>query len=179
MSKPPQIVIGVPGRWTDRKDITTSIASKSGGYLFAGMLMTRIGTKDVFTLEIYDHDPRLKDAFAIAGRGRLTEHDLKAIASHTFTLYLVGEGGSSEAAQKVLHAAHALLKSGGLAVKVESSGTAHRAEQWADFCAHDLLGMLLEAYVTYVGSDGVYYSCGMQNLGLRDAIVEADIPPSD
>jgi hypothetical protein len=50
MAKSLQTVIGVPGRWPDRSDIVTSIASRSGGYLFAGMVMMKIGSKDGFTL---------------------------------------------------------------------------------------------------------------------------------
>lgn len=179
MSKSPQIVIGVPGRWPNRSDIVTSIASRSGGYLFAGMVMMKIGTKDGFTVEIYDHDPNLKRAFSVAGRGNLTDEDLNAIASHTFTLYLVGEGGSVDAAKRLLHAANGLLKAGGLAVKVESTGVAHRADQWTELCGHDHVVNLQQAYVTYIGGDGVYYSCGMHNLGYPDAVVEANISPND
>jgi hypothetical protein len=179
MSKSPQTVIGVPGRWTTRSDIVSAIASQSGGYLFAGMAMVKIGTQDAFSLEVYDHDPSLKKAFSIAGHGRLSEQDLEAIGSHTFTLYLGAPGGSVAAAKNLLHAANGLLKAGGLAVKVESTGTAHRADQWAEFCSHDHLGSLLQAYVNYVGSEDVYYSCGMHNLGHPDALVEADISPND
>jgi hypothetical protein len=179
MAKSPQIVVGIPGRWPNRSDIVTSIASRSGGYLFAGMVMMNIGTRDRFTVEIYEHDPNLKNAFSIAGRGRLTEEDLDAIGSHTFTLYVVAQGGSIDAATRLLHAVNGLLKSGGLAVKVESTGTARRADQWAEFCTHDRRGNLLQAYVTYIGGDGVYYSCGMHNLGHPDAVVEADLSPDD
>jgi hypothetical protein len=179
MPKPPQTVIGIPGRWTNRSDIVASIATRSDGYLFAGMVMMKIETKDTFKLEIHEHDPNLKNAFAIAGRGRLTSEDLEAIGSHTFTLYLVADGGSADAAKKLMHAANALLKSGGIAVKIESAGTAHRADQWAQYCARDNLGALLQAYVTYVGGKGVFYSCGMHNMGYPDAVVEADISPND
>ena len=150
MSKSPQTVIGIPGRWLNRSDIVTSIASRSGGYLFAGMVLMRIGTKDDFILEIHEHDPNLKTAFSIAGRGRLTDEDLETIGSHTFTLYLVAQGGSIDAAKKMLHATNGLLKSGGLAVKIESTGTGHRSDQWAEFCAHDHRGSLLQAFVTYI-----------------------------
>src|SRR5439155_18812238 len=105
-------VIGIPGRWPSRSDIVTSIASRSEGYLFAGMVMMKIGTKEGFTLEIHEHDPNLTNAFSIAGRGRLTDQDLEAIGSHTFTLYLVAQGGSIDAAKKLLHAANGLLKAG-------------------------------------------------------------------
>jgi Domain of unknown function (DUF4261) len=179
MHKSPQTVIGIPGRWPSRSDIITSIASRSGGYIFAGVVMMKIGAKAGFSLEIHEHDPNLRNAFSIAGRDRLTDADLEAIGSHTYTLYLAAEGGSVEAAKKLLHAGNALLKSGGLAVKIESTGTAHRAHQWEEYCAHDHLGNLLQAYVTYIGSKAVHYSCGMHNLGHPDAIVAAIIPSND
>lgn len=138
-----------------------------------------IATKNAFRLEIYEHDPNLKKAFSIAGRGRLTEEDLEAIGSHTYTLYLIADGGSADVAKKLLRATNALLKSGGIAVKIESAGVAHRVDQWAEFCSHDHPGSLLQAFVIYIGGDGFYYSCGMHNLGHRDVIVEADIEPDE
>ena len=174
-----QTVIGVPGQWANRSDIVTSIASRSDGYLFAGMVMIKTGETGGFLLNIHDRDPELENAFSIAGRGSLKEQDLNAIGSHTFVLYLGGEGGSINAGKKLLHAANALLKSGGLAIKIESAGIAHSSEQWSAFCARDDIGALLSAYVTYVGGAGVYYSCGMHNLGHSDITVEAKIPPAD
>ena len=179
MSKKIRTVIGVPGRWRDRKDILASIVNRSDGYVFAGMAMVKIGANDAFSLEVYDHDPDLRRAFSIAGRGRLRDEDLDAIDSHTFILYLAGEGGSIDAAKKLLHAANALLKAGGLAVKIESAGTAYRGDQWAEFCANDHVTNLLQAYVALVGGKGSYYSCGMHNLGLADAAVDAEISADD
>lgn len=180
MAKSLQIVIGIPGRWPDRADIITSIAERSGGYLFAGMFMVKIGSKDSCRVEIYERDPNLKNAFVLAGRERLTENDLENIEQHNFTLYLVADGGSFDSAKKLLHAANAILKAGGIAVKVESAGTAHSASQWAAFCNCDFSEMiLLQAFVTYIRGEGIYYSCGMHNLGLQDAIVEADIDPDE
>ena len=135
-----QTVICIPGQWPTRSDIVTSIASRSDGYLFAGRVVMKIGTKEGFGLEAREHDSKLKDAFSIAGFGRLTEEDLTAIGLHTFCLYLGAPGGSVETAKKLLHTANGLLKSGGLAVKIESTGIAHRADQWAEFCALRFFG---------------------------------------
>jgi hypothetical protein len=180
MAKTPQTVIGIPGQWPDRKDIVMSIASRSGGYLFAGMAMMKVGTKDGFMLEIHEHVPSLAQTLSIAGAGRFTDEELDTINSHTFTVYLSAPSGSIDAGKKLLHAAQGLLKAGGMAVLIESTGTAHHRDQWAEFCANDEdLGALLHAYVTYVGGDGSFYSCGMHNLGYSDVIVEADIPAED
>lgn len=171
-------VICIPGQWATRSDIVSAIAKQSDGYLFAGMVMMNIGTHDLFELQVHEHDSSLERAFSIAGRGRLRSGDLDAIACHTFVLYLVADSGSVEAAKKLLLAANGLLKSGGLAVKIESAGIAHRVDQWAEFCVGDG-SCLLNAYVTYIGGRGVYYSCGMHNMGHPDAVVEAGIPPDD
>ena len=62
---------------------------------------------------------------------------------------------------------------------MESTGTAHSAEQWAEFCTNADLGDLLRAYVTYIGGGSSYYSCGMHNLGFPDAVGDAEIPPNE
>jgi hypothetical protein len=179
MSSTPRTVIGVPGHWADRSEIVTSIATRSAGYLFAGAAMVKIGTEESFGLEVYEHDPRLKKAFLVAGGKWFPAADLDWIESHTFTLYLVAEGGSVPAARAAMHAANGLLKAGGIAVKVESTGIAHRADQWAECCSRNDLASLLWTFVTYIGGKGNYYSCGMHNLGYPDAVIEAEIPPDD
>lgn len=136
-------------------------------------------SNDFFSLEVCEHDEDLKRAFSIAGRGRFLDDDLAAIGGHTFVLYLVNDDASIDTTRKMLHATNGLLKAGGLAVKIDSTGTAHRRDSWAALCKEDSLRSLLEAYVTYIGGPGAYYSCGMHNLGFPDAVVEAPISPKD
>ena len=179
VSEIPKVVIGVPGVWPDRSDIVTAIAKHSGGYLFAGMILMHIDTKWSCTLEIYGRDPEMRRAFEIAGGGRIAESELKAIEQHTNTIYLIADGGSFENARNLMHAASALLKCGGIAVKIESTGVAHSATRWNELADDEVPLAVLNAFVTYVGGDGEFYSCGMHNIGHRDAIVTADIAPND
>lgn len=179
VSELPRIVIGIPGTWPDRSSIVAAIAQRSGGYLFAGMILMHIDTKWSCTLEIYDHDPEMRCAFEAAGGGRLPDSTLSEIERHTKTVYLIGDGGSFGNARNLMHAARALLKCGGLAVKIESSGVAHSATQWCKLAVDELPLAVLNAFVTYVGGDGEFYSCGMHSIGHRDAVVTADISPSD
>ena len=98
-----EIVIGIPGKWQTRSDIVQDIVDKSEGLLLVGMVLMDIAAHEPFKLEVYEHDPDLSKAFALAGKKVLTESDLQAIHLHTFTLYLIAEGGSLEQAQKVLN----------------------------------------------------------------------------
>ena len=177
MSPLPQIILGIPGPWADRSEITTAIVRHSGGYLFAGMVLMHVETKAMCRVDVAGPDPRLRDAFEIAGGGRLSPQELDAIAKHRHTIYLIGDGGSFDQARTMMRAANALLRCGGLAVKVESAGIAHSAERWNELTESAAPEAILDALVTYIGQPGEFSSCGMHNVGVRDAVVRAPISP--
>ena len=179
MSDNPRIIVGVPGTWPSRTALVQAVAGESGGYLFAGRVLMNTATKESWELEVYEQDPNLARAFALAGRGSVTEADLDAVAAHTCTAYLIGEGGSVEAAQRMMEAACGLLRAGGVAVKVESAGKAHSRRDWTMLTERRESRALYDAYVTLIGGDGGGYSCGMQNLGLPDAAVNAALSDQD
>jgi len=175
----PRVVIGIPGTWTDHSDIVTGIAKHSGGYLYAGMILMHIETRWSCTLEIYDRDPEMRRAFELAGGGQLSDSELDAIDQHTYTIYLSADGGSFDTARTLMRAANAVLKCGGIAVKIESTGVAHSPNRWNELTDDELPLAVLNAFVTYIGDDGFFYSCGMHSIGHRDAVVTADIAPND
>ena len=179
MSKIPEIVVGVPGKWSDGSAIVTDIAKYSGGYLFAGEVLMQMDTGWSCGAEIYEHDPQLKTAFDVAGGGRIPVNVLDTLKDHTYTFYLIAEGGSIENAQAVMQAANAILKCGGIAVKVESAGVAHSAAKWIELTEDELPTTVMEGFVTYVGGDDYFYSCGMHNIGFPDAVLHADVPPDE
>lgn len=164
-----KIIIGIPGLWKDRTEIVKAIAEKSGGYLFLGGILSKMNDKDFFEMEIYDRDEQLRKAFSYAGN--FTSEQLDAISRHTCTVYIIGKGGSTEYANKILDVGVALLNAGGLAVKVESSGIAHTAEGWAKLAQAKELYHTFRTFVTFAGEEKYYYSCGMHCLGYPDVVV--------
>jgi len=170
-----KIIIGVPGTWATRTDIVTSIAQRSGGFIFAGLVLMDTSTKRGFTLEVYEHDAQLHEAFRIASGGRISDSDIAAIAQHRHTLYCLSSGVSLEAARQMLRIGVGLLGAGGLAVKVESSGVAHSAAQWRELAASEHLFDVYTAFVTLIGGRDCFYSCGMHAFGLPDAAVPRDL----
>jgi hypothetical protein len=152
----------------------SAIATRARGLLLAGPLLRDDASGEVFEVEVAGHDPRLEQAFAIAGRGSLTEADLRAIAAHQHTLYVTGKGGSVDRARLMLRVGTQLLDAQGIAVKVESSGTAHSASRWRELAALGSEAALYHAYVTLVTSRQGLYSCGMHAVGLSDALTQAE-----
>jgi hypothetical protein len=165
-----KIVIGIPGRWQSRQDLVTSIAKNSNGYLLAGQVLINAASRNACEVDVHEHDPSLTRAFQIAGRSRLPVGLIDQIARHTFTLYLIGADLSSSGVANMHAFGAAILRSGGIAVKVESAGIAHSAEQWLQ--RHDNAALkLYPLFSTYVGSSNYYYSCGMKNFGCPDSSI--------
>jgi hypothetical protein len=147
------------------------------------MMIMDVATHVSWQAEVYPPDPHLLKAFTYAGLGRIDQETLDAIAGHTFTFYVVGEGGSLEAARGIMRVVCGVLRAGGIAVKVESAGLAHTAEVWKQLAveAETSDAALYHAYVTRIEQQDadLYYTCGMHNLGLRDVVVQDALPPQE
>lgn len=170
----PESVLCIPGEWPERQALLERIIRDSDGYLSIGHLIMHVDTRDTFELHFEDADPRLAQAFASAGRHWEGSAEMDRIATHASVVYLVGDGGSRESAERLMLAGEGLLKAGGLGVKVESSGVAHSPDAWRKLVAARHLFGVHDAFVVYVRGAQVY-SCGMHHFGLPEAMVdEAD-----
>jgi hypothetical protein len=178
----PRIILGIPGKWPTRADVVRAIAEFSGGYLFSGNALMNAKTEQSWPVDVYQHDPKLRRAFEVAGQGLIDDVTLDEIASHTQTIYVLGEDVGLEPARAMLDVGRALLDAGGLAVKVESCGTAHDAKTWRDLSGTSAVPTsLYRALVVLVGkgSRDVFYSCGMHHFGLPDTTVDASVGPEE
>ena len=174
------IVIGVPGVWPDRAALVRAVTENNlNELLMAGKILMRLPSQHGFEFEIYNHDPNLRRAFAIAGEGWITDTELAQIDAHTLTVYVLGPGGNLDNAREMMLVANGLLAAGGLAVKVESAGKAFRRGDWARMCQGRGPLVLYDAYVTFVAGRNIAYSCGMHNLGYHDAFVQGDMRPDE
>jgi hypothetical protein len=141
------------------------------------MLLMNLETKETCEIQIEARDERMASAFKAAGPHWVDAVEMKSIDTHSSVVYLIGHGGSQTNLAPLMHAARALLNAGGLGVKVESTGVAHSPEAWRRLCDELHLFSAHEAWVLYITGDDAY-SCGMHNLGLKDAIVASDLVES-
>jgi|ERR1700677_334822 len=167
-----KIVLCVPGMWKDREELAAQIAKLSGGYFFVGENLVHSETNTSFELEVRDPDSRMAHAFRSAGPHWANSPEMERIGAHTMGTYLIGKGGTTSGAEKTMLAASSLLYSGGLGVKVESSGIAHSPSDWIQMTDMRHCFTPHRAFVVYVYGDETY-SCGMHNLGYRDAIIKS------
>lgn len=166
-----RVILGVPGPWPSRSEVVTAIATRSNGLVLLGNLLRDDASGNVFEAEIEEHEPRLVQAFSIAGRGTLAESDLTAIEAHRHIVYVIGAGESRDGARTMLRLGRQLLDAGGIAIKVESSGVAHSARAWRALADDPAEVSLYRAFVMLIGSQRGVYSCGMHAMGMLDALV--------
>jgi hypothetical protein len=174
-------IICIPGTWIDRSAIIIAIANNtSHEYLLAGNILLNIPTGKHFEVEICDRDTRMTNSFKVAGLiNQVTQEFLEEIDKHTNVVYLIGEGGNIESAEALAKAGHAILKAGGIGIKVETAGKAFMKEQWTDLLADEFEASSYKMFVldSITAEDGTVFSCGMHNLGLKDTIVSDE--PTD
>ncbi len=171
----PKTIICIPGKWNDRMEIVSAIAENNlNEFIFAGMILLNLKTNKSFELEICEHDDRMKEAFKWAGMvNSVSTKFLNEVDKHTYVIYLSAETGDTESAKAIAEAGHAILKAGGIGIKVETTGKAFTKEHWIDLLTDFEESTLYEMFVLDSINDGKgkTYSCGMHNLGLKDCIV--------
>ncbi|MBS2211987.1 hypothetical protein KEM09_11260, partial [Carboxylicivirga mesophila] len=168
-------ILCIPGIWKDRSDIVSSITKENlGDFLVAGTIIMNLKTEQGFELEIHERDEQMREAFKSAGIvNQISEDFLNLIEQHNYVIYLIGETGSLKGAKAISEAGNAILKAGGIGIKVESTGKAFTREHWTSLLSDFQESNLYEMFVldSIHDGNGTTYTCGMHNLGFKDCIV--------
>lgn len=173
-----ETVICIPGTWNSWNEfILLIVAATNGEYLAVGQVLMNAKNKKHFTIEFCEHDNRMKQSFEYAGRvTRVTDNFLNEIENHKHVIYISCPTGSLKEASHIAFAAHAILKAGGIGVKIETAGKAFEKTKWfaliETFEEHNLYEMFVVDSI--VDETNAVYSCGMHNLGYKDTIISGE-----
>lgn len=168
-------VLCIPGPWESSSELISTLIQADTGFLFAGRILMEMESSQGWKAELDPRDERMDCAFRSAGSHWAALPEMQAIEGHRSVVYLIDEGGSRERAEALMRPASALIRAGGLGVKVESTGVAHSPAQWLELSADITAFTVFRAYViTVTGAEP--YSCGMHNFGMRDVRVVALVP---
>ena len=170
----PRTILCIPGNWKDRTEIVTSIVENNmNEFIFSGTILLNLNTNQGFDVEICERDDRMKESFEWAGMvNKFSEDFLNKIANHKYIIYLSAETGGLKSAKSIAEAGNAILNSGGIGVKVETTGKAFTKEQWTEFLNNFEESNLYQMFVLDSINDGRRtFSCGMHNIGFKDTIV--------
>jgi len=177
--KPATSVLCIPGNWTDFEAFQEALIVSSGAScMVVGNMLINGKDKRHYSIDFCEHDAKMSESFRVAGRvTELPNETLDEIASHRFVLYISGETGNLAEAEQIARAGMALLKAGGIALKVESAGKAFSRTTWLEFISNfeperHLYDMFVLDSITR--DDGTVFSCGMHNLGFKDTIISGE-----
>lgn len=173
-----ELTLCIPGPWADREDFMRRVITfpPAGRYMYLGGILADVAAKQHVKLAHVDRDPGLVDAFAIAGRGSLSERTLQAIEAHGSFVFLQFPTPITAQLAPIAKFVGMLRAIGGLAVKVESSGVAHEIEEWLAMLAGGAFDQY-RSVVTLIGDERTYYSCGMHLFDLPDCSVPRSLSP--
>lgn len=162
------VILTIPGAWASRADVLSALAED---FLFASQPQEGV--------RIEFRKGRRRNVLADfwwAGLHWQDTTEMSVVRRHTSNVTLTTVGGSPQRMRKLMTAATAVVRAGGLGVHVAHVGIAHTPRKWLELDSEGLDGIHRAFVVTIDGPVGDAYSCGMHNFGLREVSVPSDIP---
>jgi hypothetical protein len=197
-----RIVVSIPMNLNTREEIALALLEKYGtNYLFLGDIFQDRTTDKYCLIDIgdypsdnqvyrassqdsvwtqYAHETQIKlnlntdlaRLFALLGQEQISDPTLKQIDNYQQVVYLISNDVGYDSCLEIAKFTQIFLSIGGIAVKVESAGIIHERDKWlANYDSQDLFD-LYSLFVVLVEGDDYYYSCGMQNFGKADVMVD-------
>lgn len=178
VSKTCTTVICIPGIWNNWDEFILSIVNETAGdYIVAGGFLINAKKERHYSVEFCEKDDKIKDSFRYAGKDTaVSELFLDEIDKHKHIIYLSGTTGNLIEAEHIAFAAKAILKSGGIGTKIETTGKAFEKDVWYMLLQNFEESNLYEMFVvdSITDEEGTVFSCGMHNLGYKDTIVSSE-----
>ena len=147
--------------------------------MYAAKILAIPKEKDHVVVELYEPDPHMREAFEYADQGKLSPTTLADIENHLTTVYLHFPLAISGQQRRLKRFTGVLKDIGGFAVKIETSGVAHDWATWEEILDSDNPFDLYRGFVTLVGDDDYYYSCGMHHFSLPDLQAPRSLPVAE
>lgn len=168
------IILCIPGIWQNHQALLHALLTHETGYIYAGLIVKSLTSEYYAEIEEYKNDPNVSQAFRQQSMNRFSERELQEIEQHNMVIYVICKAGSIALAQQALLLGQALLKAGGLAIKIETSGLTHLRSDWLNFDAHNPID-IYKAFIPIVSDQKLIYSCGMHQFGKADGCINLKV----
>ncbi|MBX9681388.1 MAG: hypothetical protein K2X38_21745 [Gemmataceae bacterium] len=117
-------------------------------------------------------DKQFPTIFRSSCRQEPTPQELAAVDGYSVNVFLMGPGGSLDAARTMMQAAAAIVQAGGAGVFIDNSALAHGGADWLDMTQEGSPDAVSFAFVAMIGGPREIYTMGMHVLGLRDVVMK-------
>lgn len=168
------IVLCIPGIWQNHQALLHALLTYDTGYIYARVIIKSL-TSDYFAeIEEHQNDTEVSHVFRQQSLNRFSEQELQEIEQHNMIIYVICPAGSIALVQQALLLGQALLKAGGLAIKIETSGLTHPRSDWLNFDAQNPID-LYKAFIPTISDQEQIYSCGMHQFGKADGCINLNV----
>lgn len=126
-----ELIICIPGLWVSRTAFIQAVVTATHGeFMFAGGILAHPSAQDHVEVEFCEPFTDMVESFRLAGQGKLTNETLAKVSGHQGVAYLHFPLDIVAQLPRLLKFTDVLSTSGGIAVKLETSGIAHEWERW-------------------------------------------------
>jgi hypothetical protein len=173
---PVTIALRIPGQWSHPRELIERLPA--GCRLTGEALILPDETQVDFGAAAADD--QFAHIFRSSCRQPATEEELATVDGYTVNVFLIGPGGSMQAARTMMRAAAAVVRAGGAGVFIDNSTLAHGGRNWLEMTEDGGPDALSFAFVAIVRGKTDVWTMGMHVLGLRDVVMKrADMEAHD
>lgn len=119
-------------------------------------------------------DTEFAGIFRNSCRQEPSEDELAKVDRYRVNVFLMGPGGSLEAARKMMEAASAIVRAGGAGVFIDNCGLAHGGQNWLEMTDDGGPDAISFAFVSIMRGKLDVTTMGMHCLGLRDIVMKRE-----
>ena len=157
----------IPGAWTHPRELLDHIPE--GFRLTDRTLVLPDGTEIELTL--IPRDEQFAEIFKSSCRRPATDEELAILSRYTVNIFLIGPGGSLDAARAMMQAGAAIVRTGGAGVFIDNSALAHGGGDWIEMADEGSSDALSFAFVAIVRGPRELWTMGMHVLGFPDLVM--------
>ncbi len=163
-----EIIISVPGKWKNETELIDNPVQDN--YKYEKNLLSESSGKKSFETVFLPYDDILMNAYIYSGEEYAKQEDINESKRFSFTVYLVGKAEKETDLQQLIKAGAALMRRGGLGIKVENSGIIHSAHDWIGFSKSIKQVSVFQAYIAITHIEDKITSFGLHLFGLPDVL---------
>jgi hypothetical protein len=171
-----EIAFRIPGKWAHPGELIERLPE--GCRLTPEALILPDSTQIGFGAA--QADDQFAQIFRSSCRQPATEEELATVDSYTVNVFLMGPGGSLQAARTMMQAGAVIVRAGGAGVFIDNCTLAHGGENWLAMTEDGGPDALSFAFVAIVRGKTEVWTMGMHVVGLRDVVMNpADAEADD
>lgn len=165
---PVTVKLRIPGRWAGPKELADRLPAEF--QLKPDSLVLPDGTEIGFGAA--PADDQFAKVFRSSCRQSATAEELATVDHYTVNVFLIGPGGSLDAARTMMRAGAAFVQAGGAGVFIDNCAMAHGGKNWVEMADDGGPDAVSFAFVSIVRGRTDSYTMGMHVLGLRDIVMK-------